>query len=112
MLYSKTLFFCNNVGIFSTVEITENFEITTHESIQESSSTGFMPTLNLSQVGALMGGTVSIFIVIIIIIIVVFVVIHFVSKRKLKKRREFVVDVAITSGPTQEEGEFACNNLK
>ena len=112
MLYSKTLFFCNNVDISDTAESTENFEITTHESLQESSLTSFMPTLNLSQVGALMGGTVSVFIVIIVIIIVVFVVIYFVSKRKLKKRREFAADIAITSGPTQEEGEFACNNIK
>ena len=108
MLYSITLFFCNNVDISSTVEITEKFEITTHESLQESSSTSFMLTLNLSQVGALMGGTVSVFII--VIIIVVCVVIYFVSKRKLKKRREFAVDVAVTSGPTLEEGEFTCNN--
>ena len=63
-----------------------------------------MPTRNLSQLGALLGGTVTV--ALIFITIIGFVAILFVRKCKLKRRGKFAVDVAMAGGTTQEMGEF------
>ena len=87
-------------------------DITSHESLQEYSSTSFMPMINPSIVGALVGGIVSVFIVLVLIIITVTVAI-LLRKCKLKGRGKFAVDIAKTSGCIQQEGEFeemACSD--